>query len=70
MGIPRQEYWSGLTLPSPGNFPDSGMEATFPEGAGGFVVTEIPGKPPPPHTHTKARRLRMRSLPSVTLEIH
>ena len=24
--IPRQEYWSGLPFPSPGDFPDSGIE--------------------------------------------
>ena len=26
MGFFRQEYWSGLPCPSPGNFPDSGIE--------------------------------------------
>ena len=26
MGFLRQEYWSGLPFPSPGNFPDSGTE--------------------------------------------
>ena len=26
MGFPRQEYWSGLPLPSPGDLPDSGIE--------------------------------------------
>ena len=25
MGLLRQEYWSGLPLPSPGNLPDFGM---------------------------------------------
>ena len=24
MGFPRQEYWSGLPCPSPGNLPDPG----------------------------------------------
>ena len=27
MGFPRQEYWSGLPFPSPGDLPHSGMEA-------------------------------------------
>ena len=27
MGLFRQEYWSGLPGPAPGNFPDSGIEA-------------------------------------------
>ena len=25
MGFPRQESWSGVLFPSPGNFPDSGI---------------------------------------------
>ena len=28
MGFPRQEYWSGLPFPSPGDIPDPGMEPT------------------------------------------
>ena len=28
VGFPRQEYWSGLPLPSPGHPLDSGMELT------------------------------------------
>ena len=27
MGFPRQEYWSGLPFPSPGNLLDLGIEA-------------------------------------------
>ena len=30
MGFSRQEYWSGLLFPPPGDFPDPGMEPTFP----------------------------------------
>ena len=26
MGFSRQEYWSGLSFPSPGNLPDPGIE--------------------------------------------
>ena len=26
MGFSRQEYWSGLPFPSPGNLPNPGME--------------------------------------------
>ena len=26
MGLTRQEYWSGLPFPSPGDFPDRGIE--------------------------------------------
>ena len=31
MGFPRQEYWSGLTFPSPGGLPDPGIEPASPE---------------------------------------
>ena len=27
MGFSRQEYWSGLPFPSPGDLPDRGIEA-------------------------------------------
>ena len=45
MGFPRQESWSGLPFPSPGALPDPGMALRFPELAGGFFTTELPGKP-------------------------
>ena len=32
MGFPRQEYWSGLPFPSPGNLPDPGIESRSPAG--------------------------------------
>ena len=30
MEFPRQEYWSELPFPSPGELPDSGIEPTYP----------------------------------------
>ena len=30
MGFSRQEYWSGLPVPSPGDLPDPGIELTSP----------------------------------------
>ena len=30
MGFPRQEYWSGLPFPSPGDFSRSGIEPEAP----------------------------------------
>ena len=49
-GLPRQDYWSGLPFPSPGDLPDPGIEPTSPALAGGFFTTEPPGKPKPFHT--------------------
>ena len=41
MGFSRQEYWSGLSFPPPGDLPDPGMETTsLTSGlAGGFFIT-------------------------------
>ena len=45
MGFLRQEYWSGLPFPFPGDAPNSGMEPEYPALAGGFFTTEPPGEP-------------------------
>ena len=42
MGFSRQEYWSELPCPSPGDLPDPGIEPgshTSPALAGGFFTT-------------------------------
>ena len=44
MGLPRQEYWSGLPFPSP-RLPDPGIEPGSPALGGGFFINETPGKP-------------------------
>ena len=48
MEFPRQEYWSGLSFPPPGDLPDAGIELTFPVSpalAGRFFTAEALGKP-------------------------
>ena len=45
VGFSRQEYWSGLPFPPPGNLPDPGIESNSPALAGIFVTTETLGKP-------------------------
>ena len=48
MGFSRQEYWSGLPFPPPGDLLDPGMEPVSlmsPALGGGFFATEPPGKP-------------------------
>ena len=44
MGLSKQDYWSGLTFPSPGDLSDSGIETQSPALAGGVFITEPPGK--------------------------
>ena len=41
----RQEYWSGLPFPIPGDLPDPGIEPASPASVGGFFTPEPPGKP-------------------------
>ena len=41
----RQEYWNGLSFPSPGDLPDPGIELASPVWAGGFFTTAPPRKP-------------------------
>ena len=45
MGFPRQEYWSGLPLPSPGDLPDSGIEPRSPALQADALTSEPSGKP-------------------------
>ena len=48
MGFPRQEYWSQLPFPPPGDLPDSGIEPTSlasPALAGGFFTTSATWEP-------------------------
>ena len=45
MEFSRQEYYSGLPFPPPGDLPDPGTEPDSPALVGGFFTTEPPGKP-------------------------
>ena len=48
VGFSRQEYWSELPCPPPGDLPDPGVEPMSPEFlalADGFFTTVPPGKP-------------------------
>ena len=45
MGFSRQEYWSGLPFPSPGDFPDPGIEPRSPTLQADTLTSAPPGKP-------------------------
>ena len=45
MGFSRQEYWSGLPFPSPGDLPNPGIERGSPALQTGALLSEPPGKP-------------------------
>ena len=48
MGFSRQEYWSGLPFPSPGDLPDPGIEPRSPA----LRADSLPTEPPVRHVTT------------------
>jgi len=40
----RQEYWSGLSFPSPGDLPDTGIKPGSPALQADSLLSEPPGK--------------------------
>ena len=44
MGFSRQEYWSGLPFPSPGDLPNPGIEPRSPALQADALTSELPGK--------------------------
>ena len=45
MGFPRQECWSGLPFPSPGDLPYPGIKSWSPAFQADSLLSELPGKP-------------------------
>ena len=45
MGFPRQEYWSRLPFPSPGELPNPGIKLVSPALQADSLLSEPPGKP-------------------------
>ena len=45
MGFSRQEYWSGLLFPSPGDLPDPGIKPRSPAFQADALTSKPPGKP-------------------------
>ena len=54
MGFPRQEYWSGVPVPSPGDHPDPGIKPMSAALARRFFTTE-------PLTVTNCKQLNANS---------
>ena len=57
MGFSRQDYWSGLLFPSPGNLPDPGIEPRSPAWEADALTSEPPGE---------GDKQRMRWLDGIT----
>ena len=45
MRFSRQQYWSGLPVPSPGDLPNPGIEPRSPALQADALTSEPPGKP-------------------------
>ena len=55
MEFSRQEYWSGLPFPSPGDLPDPGIKPRSPALQADALPSEPPGKP----LHSHKKKLKM-----------
>ena len=62
MGFSRQEYWSGLPLPSPGDLPDPGIELV----SLASPASAPPGTPSPIYTSTQVKRSVSNQNPLLT----
>ena len=73
MEFSRQEYWSGLPFPSPGDLPNPGIKPGPPALRADTLPSESPGQPLPKHLLQSAAgllkllitALRLKSEPLV-----
>ena len=56
MGFSRQEYWSGLPFPSPGDLPHPGIKPRSPALRADALTSEPPGKKAHPKLVPVARK--------------
>ena len=54
MGFSRQESWSGLPYPYPGDLPDPGIKPASPAAAGGLFPAKPLGSPAPVMSRTSS----------------
>ena len=67
MGFSRQEYWSGLPFPSPGNLPNPGMEPVSPV-TSALQTDSLPAEPlGKPQTRVSVQFSSVQSLSRVRL---
>jgi len=67
MGFSRQEYWSGLPFPSPGDLPDPGIKLGSPAFQEDALTSEPPGKPQEIHAAAAAAAAKLlQSCPTLS----
>ena len=59
MGFSRQEYWSGMPLPSPGHLPDPGVEPRSPALQADSLLSELPAN--------KVAKIKLRIRPMIKI---
>ena len=63
MEFSRQEYWSGLPFPSPGDLPDPGIKPRSPALQADALLSEPPGNP-------RSQRKAMPNNVQITVQVH
>ena len=65
MGFPRQEHWSGLSFPPPGDLTDPGIEPGFPT----LQADSLPFEPPKNHIYWKKKKIMCKWNHSVQTHV-
>ena len=68
VGFFRQEYWSGLPFPSPGDLPDPGIKPKSPAVAGGSFTTEPLRKPTTQLRHPQIPKMKLKNSVQLNLQ--
>ena len=64
MGFSRQEYWSGLPFPSPGDLPDPGIEPASPA----FQADALTSEPPEKAKALEKQQMQGEAFSELTLD--
>ena len=74
MGFSRQEHWSVLPFPSPGDLPDPGIEPESPTLQADSLLSEPPGNPDfwlfEGRSINQARKLHLLTFPLSVSPVH
>ena len=62
MGFSKQEYWSGLPFPSPGDLSNPGIKPRSPTFQADILTSEPPGKPRRREVKSKGEKERYKHL--------
>ena len=69
MEFSRQEHWSGLPFPSPGDFPDPGIESVVAALQVDSLLSELAGKPNFNNPATQIHPLHFQDLHTPPLSV-